>query len=44
MKKSEIAYLSSLVLLAPHMDQGWAMIFGGIMTLFAVVFDVMERK
>ena len=44
MKKSQIAYLSSLMVVSPHMGQGWALIFGGAMTLLAVAFDVMERK
>jgi len=44
MKQSQILYLSALVVLAPQMHQGVAMIMGGIMTLLAVVFDVMERK
>ena len=44
MKQSQIAYLSALVAVSPHMGQGWALIFGGVMTLLAVAFDVMERK
>ena len=44
MKKSEVVHLSALVVLAPQMHQGVAMIMGGIMTLCAVAFDVMERK
>jgi predicted phage tail protein len=44
MKKSEVVYLSALVVLAPQMHQGVAMIMGGIMTMLAVAFDVMERK
>lgn len=44
MKQSQILYLSALVVLAPQMHQGVAMIMVGIMTLLAVMFDVMERK
>ena len=44
MKQSQIAYLAALVVLAPQMHQGVAMIMGGVMTLLAVACDVMERK
>ena len=44
MKQLQIFYLSALVVLAPHLSQGWAIIEGGLLTLLTVVFDVMERK
>lgn len=44
MKKSEVVYLSALVMIAPHVHQGIAMIMCGVLTLCAVAFDVMERK
>ena len=44
MKKSEVVYLSALVMIAPHIQDDVAMISSAIMTLCAVAFDWFESK